>query len=183
MSFSEDYLGDDYDSYYDEEEVKSKIKICREYIDNEHTFAHLDFIEEVVQHCLEYDLIEDGLYLTNALLKAVPYNSDAWQFKGILLNNTFNFEEAYHCFDKSLSLNPNDVETYINKSIAEDNLGMFEDAVESLKRALEIEPHNEETLFSLGVLYQKKEKYSEAIEYFNKAIVADQEYLEAWYEL
>ncbi|MHB8906497.1 MAG: tetratricopeptide repeat protein, partial [Melioribacteraceae bacterium] len=178
MSFSEDYLNDNYESEFDEEEVKLKINTCREHIDNGYTFVHLDFIEEVIQLCLEYDFVEDGLYLAEALLNAVPYNSEAWQYKGILLNNTFSFEHANSCFEKALSLNPNDVETFINKSIAEDNLGMFEDAVKSLIRALEIEPNNEETLFNLGILYEKKEKYAEAIGYFDKSIEADPEYIE-----
>jgi tetratricopeptide (TPR) repeat protein len=156
MSFSEDYLDDDYDSYFNEEEAKNKIKECREYIDNDRILANVDFIEEVIQICLECDLIEDGLYLTEALLSIAPYNSEAWQFKGILLNNSFEFGEAYHCFEKAQSINPYDVETYINKSIAEDNLGMSEDAIDSLKKALVIEPNNEEILFSLGVLSRKK---------------------------
>ena len=143
MSFSEDYLNDNYETNFDEEEVKSKINICRGHIDSGNTFAHIDLIEDVIQYCMEYDFIDDGLYLADSLLKVVPYNSEAWQYKGILLNNTFKFDEAYHCFDNSLALNPNDIETYINKSIAEDNLGMFSEAVASLLKALEIEPDDE----------------------------------------
>ena len=59
MSFSEDYLDDDYDSFFNEEEAKDKVKICREYIDSDRTLANIDFIEEVIQICLECDLIED----------------------------------------------------------------------------------------------------------------------------
>jgi tetratricopeptide (TPR) repeat protein len=76
-------------------------------------------------------------------------------------------------FSKALSLNPNDVETYINISIAEDNLGMFEEAVDSLQKALEMEPNNEETLFNLGILYEKKERFDEAIDYFKQVTAAD----------
>jgi len=183
MSFSEDYLNDDYDSYFDEEEAKSKVITCKEHIENGRTFANLDSIDETIQLCLEYDFVEDGLYLTEAVLHVAPYNSEAWQYKGIFLNNTFEFEEAYHCFEKAMSFNPNDVETYINKSISEDNLGLYDDAVESLNKALRIEPNNEETLFSLGVLCEKKEKFSEAIDYFTRSVKSDPEYIEAWYEL
>jgi len=147
MSFSEDYLNNDYESYLNEDETKEKIEQCRKLIEKGQTLTSIDFLEDTIQLCLEHDLVEDGLFLTEALVELTPYNSEAWQFKGILLNNSFDFEQAYTCFQKALSLNPNDVETYINISIAEDNLGLFEDAIESLKKALELEPNNEETLF------------------------------------
>ncbi|MCB9248301.1 MAG: hypothetical protein H6613_07020 [Ignavibacteriales bacterium] len=55
--------------------------------------------------------------------------------RNIFFNNLFEFEKAYLCFEKALSLNPNDVETMINKSIAEDNLGYWNEAVKTLEDA------------------------------------------------
>ncbi len=115
MSFSEDFLNNDGESVYDEAELKEKINICKEHIQNGTTISSLDFLEETIEMCVDYDYVDDGLLLVNEVLNIAPYNSEAWHFKGILLNNSFVFEDAYHCFEKALSLNPNDVETYINK--------------------------------------------------------------------
>jgi hypothetical protein len=106
MSFPEDYLNDDYDSYYDEDETKLKIQECKQIIDNGHILANIDFIEDTIQLCLEHDFVPEGLALTDALIEIAPYNSEAWQYKGILLNNSFNFEQAYYCFQKHSLLIP-----------------------------------------------------------------------------
>src|SRR3989339_1726611 len=136
MSFSEDFLNNDGESVYDEAELKEKIIICKEHIQNGTTISSLDFLEETIEMCVDYDYVDDGLLLVNEVLNIAPYNSEAWHFKGILLNNSFVFEEAYHCFEKALSLNPNDVETYINKSIAEDILECLKKLYNLCKRRL-----------------------------------------------
>ncbi|MFA7289291.1 MAG: tetratricopeptide repeat protein, partial [Melioribacteraceae bacterium] len=176
MYFPEEYFNDDYERFETEEEVKQKVKTCSEYIHSGNIFSNIEFFEETIQLCIEYDLLNEGLELTEVLTDSIPYNSEIWQFRGILFNNSFNFDEGYKCFLKSISLNPNDVETLINKSISEDNLGMVAEATESLLKALEFEPNNEETLFNLGILHEKKDDFLEAIEYFKRATIADPEY-------
>jgi hypothetical protein len=61
MSFSEDYLNDDYDSYLNEDETKEKIQQCKEIIENGQTLTSIDFIEDTIQFCLEHDFVADGL--------------------------------------------------------------------------------------------------------------------------
>ncbi len=56
------------------------------------------------------------LFLTEAILNIYPSNSEFWQYQGILLNNKFEFADAYFAFEKSLALNPNDIETLIKQS-------------------------------------------------------------------
>lgn len=183
MSYSEDYYDDSHNSQFDNEDLQSKVDICKEYVSAGQIYAYLDNIEETIQLCMEYDCNSDGIYLVDAVLEIAPYNSEFWQYKGVLLNNMFEFEEAYDCFNRALSLNPSDVESLVNKSIAEDNLGMYDEAQASLNKALEIEPGNEEAIFNLGVLHIRKNNYDEAIANFKKAVEIDPEYTEAWYEL
>jgi len=183
MEFSDDFFDSESNSFFDDEELKSKVKECKEYVSNGQTIAYLNNIEETIQLCLEYDFVEDGIFLVEAALEISPYNSELWHSKGIFHNNQFNFEQAYYCFEKSLSLNPTDVEAMINKSIAEDNLGLWESAVKSLKTALTLEPHNEEAIFNLGILYERKDNFAKAIEYFKQTVYLDEKYTDAWYEL
>ncbi len=183
MNYPEDFFNNDYDSLNDNEGLKQKVQTCKKYVSSGRIFDYLENIEETIQLCIEYDFIEDGIYLVDAALEIVPYNSDLWYSKGIFLSNIFEFEKALECFNKAISLNPSDSDILISKSIAEENLGMIEDAVESLKTGILFDPENEEALFGLATLYERQEKFEEAIEYFEKALQVDTEFGEAWYEL
>lgn len=183
MDFSDDFFDSESNSFFDDEELKSKVKECKEYVSSGQTIAYLNNIEETIQLCLEYDFVEDGIFLVEAALEISPYSSELWHSKGIFHNNQFDFEKAYVCLEKALSLNPTDVEAMINKSIAEDNLGLWENAVKSLKTALALEPNNEEAIFNLGILYERKDNFEKAIEYFKQTVFLDEKYTDAWYEL
>ncbi len=183
MDFSNDFYSEDSNSYFDDEQLKSKVKECKKYITSGQTVAYLENIEETIQLCLEYDFVEDGIFLVEAALEISPYSSELWHAKGIFHNNQFDFEAAYNSLEKALSLNPTDVEAMINKSIAEDNLGLWDNAIKSLEAALKLEPHNEEAIFNLGILYERKDDYKKAIQYFNQTVVLDEKYTDAWYEL
>lgn len=183
MEFFDGFFGHSFNDGIDEENIKSKIRVCKEYVDEGQTFAFLENIEETIQLCMEVDYSEDGIYLTDAVLDIAPYNSDFWQYKGIFLNNLMDFESAYESFNKSLSLNPSDVETLINKSVSEENLGMVKEALESLEKAFTIDPSNDEVLFNLALLNERKKDFESASYYLEKAIELDDQYSEAWYEL
>ena len=63
-------------------------------------------------------------------------------------------------------LNPNDVETLIDKSATEENLGLYDQSQESLEKVLQLDPENDDALFSLGLLFQRRANLKKAIEYF-----------------
>jgi len=183
MIFSDDFLNENSFPYFDNENLKLKVQKCKEYVSRGQTIAFLDNIEETIQLCIEYDLTDDGIFLTEAALEISPYSSELWHSRGIFFNNLFEFEKAYVCFDKALSLNPSDVETMINKAIAEDNLGLGESAIKTLQDALSLEPSNEEILFNLGIFYERTDSLKKAIHYFEQTVKIDPEYSDAWYEL
>ena len=151
MSFDNDFFGSDSNSFIDDENLKYKVQKCKEYVSSGQTITFLGNIEDTIQLCLEYDYTEDGIFLVEAALEISPFSSELWHSKGIFYNNLFEFEKAYLCFNKALSLNPSDVETMINKSISEDNLGLWDDAIDTLENAQLLEPNNEEVTFNLGI--------------------------------
>jgi len=183
MNYPEDFFNSDYNSLNDNEGLKHKVQTCKEYVSSGQIFDYLENIEETIQLCIEYDFVEDGIYLVDAALEIVPYNSDLWYSKGIFHSNLFEFEKALECFNKAISLNPSDSDILISKSIAEENLGMIDDAVESLQNSILFDPENEEALFGLATLYERQENFEKAIEYFKKALDVESEFSEAWYEL
>ena len=67
-------------------------------------------LEEIIQFYFEHEHFEEALPFVERLLTFEPYNADAWQRKGMILNNLFRYEDALGCYDHALSLNPTDPE-------------------------------------------------------------------------
>jgi tetratricopeptide (TPR) repeat protein len=173
----------DVNSEGDDIDLNEEINACRDIIENNLLYNSFDRVEDVIIQCINCNYITDGLYFVNYLLEISPYNSELWNKKGLLLNSAGNFEQAIECIEKSLSLNPGDLDTLIDKSAIEENLGHFSQAEETLNSVLSHEPNNEDALFSLGLLNQRRENFAKAIHYFEKVIKQDPAYSEALYEL
>ena len=173
----------DINSEEDDIDLNEEINACRNIIESNLLYDSFERIEDVINQCIDYGYITDGLYFVNYLIEISPYNSELWNKKGLLLNSAGNFEQAIECIEKALSLNPGDLDTLIDKSAIEENLGHFSQAEETLNSVLSHEPNNEDALFSLGLLNQRRENFARAIHYFEKVINQDPEYNEALYEL
>ncbi len=183
MEFYDDFSEEFEDFYVDENTLLSRIDISNKYLDEGQAVLQTEFIEDTIQLCLEYEKLDEGLNLADRMSEIMPFTSEYWQLKGTILNNKFDFMNAYLAFDKSLSLNPTDVDSLIGKSIAEESLDLFDDAVITLKKVIEVDEYNEEAYYNLGTLYEREDKYEIAIEHLSMAVSLDEGYLEAWYEL
>ena len=85
-------------------------------------------------------------------------------------------------YEKALSLNPNDVESYHEYAHLLTEIGKFDEGIKMMNRALELEPLSIAINSCLGqTLYQAK-KYDKAIDQFNKVIEMDPTYqhLSGW---
>ncbi|HOL41521.1 MAG TPA: tetratricopeptide repeat protein, partial [Methanospirillum sp.] len=58
--------------------------------------------------------------------------AERWKSEGIRYATSQKFEDAIHCFEKALSLNPVDEEVYFQKGLAFMNLVRYEEAVEAI---------------------------------------------------
>ena len=142
MEFYDDYSEEFEDFFIDDKALQSKIDVANRFLDEGQAVIQAEFIEETIQLCLDNEKLEMGLELTDKFLDIFPFNSEYWQMKGIFLNSKFDFINAYLAFEKTLALNPTDVESLIGKSIAEESLDLFDDAVLSLEKVLEIEENS-----------------------------------------
>ena len=132
-------------------------------------------LEEIIQFYFEHDKYDDALIYAERLLSFEPFNADAWQRKGMILNNLFKYDEALVCFEKALGLNPTDPEVYINRGITLDNLNRINESMESFDKALELDPSHEDALFHKGVTLEKLERYTEAESIFHHILQIDAE--------
>src|SRR5574341_736298 len=127
-------------------------------------------LEEIIQFYFEHEEFDEALRFAERLISFQPFNSDAWQQKGMILNNLFKYEDALECYEKALSLNPTDSEIFINRGITLDNLNRVEDSLASFEKALELDPLNEEALFHKGLTLEKEEKIEDAVQTFRKIL-------------
>jgi len=69
---------------------------------------------------------------------------NAWNNKGLALDDLGKFDEAIKCYDKALEIYPEDDITWNNKGFALNSLGKFDEAIKCYNRALEINPTSPE---------------------------------------
>ncbi len=160
-----------------------KLADAKNLIETGNIYTCIEAIEDMIQFCIENEKNEDGLYFVESLLEISPYNSEYWLKKGTFLNNLLNFEEALVCFNKSISLNPCDTETLIEKAVTEENLGFLQRQKNQLKKLYSLNQIMKKHCSVLGLIFQHQENFEKAIHYYKRTLESDPEFEEAYYEL
>jgi len=163
--------------------LKAEIDSCKRIIDEGKIFLSMETVEDTMNDCVENENYIDGIYFIDRLLEASPYNSDFWYKKGVILSFENKFLEAIKCFNKAISLNPGDVEIYLDKSIAEEGLELMDEAVNSLETVLQMDTTNDEAYYSLGMIALKEHNFIKAKQCFLKTITLNKEYTEVYFDL
>ncbi len=65
--------------------LRDRINECKDIIEAGELYGSLEFVEDVIHECLENELNDDGLFLTECLIEVAPYNSEYWIRKGLFL--------------------------------------------------------------------------------------------------
>ncbi|MHA1271497.1 MAG: tetratricopeptide repeat protein [Candidatus Helarchaeota archaeon] len=102
-----------------------------------------------------------------------PNYKDAWNNKGVALDDQGKYEEAIECYERALEIDPNDKDAWNNKGVALRKQGKYEEAIECYERALEIDPNDKDVIKNKEyLLYQikKDEKIKELIKRVEKSI-------------
>ncbi len=93
--------------------------------------------------------------------------------KGIALNFLHRFRDAIEWFDKSLKINPNDANTWIEKGWSLYNLHEYDKSIQCHNKAIDVDPTYGKPWNVKGLAFHYWGKYNEAIECYNKAIEMD----------
>lgn len=103
-----------------------------------------------------------------------------WNNKGGSLDSLGRYNEAIHCFDKALEIDPRHTVAWNNKGVSLKSLGRYEEAIHCYDKALEIDlrfsgvwNNKGDSLYYLG-------RYEEAIRCHDKALEIDQRNEYAW---
>jgi tetratricopeptide (TPR) repeat protein len=107
-------------------------------------------------------------------------NVDAWNNKGVVLDNLGKYTEAIECYDKAIEIDPNDALAWYNKGITLDNLGKYTEAIEWYDKAIEIDPNYASAWYNKGITLNKLGRHNEAIECYDNAIGINPNDASAW---
>ena len=92
---------------------------------------------------------------------------------GVIIDNSWRWDEAEKEFKKALELNPNYPTTYHWYSILLKNEGRIDEAAAMIKRGRELDPLSSVIGVNVGRMYQIQNKHEAAIETFLKVIELD----------
>jgi tetratricopeptide (TPR) repeat protein len=117
----------------------------------------------------------------DAALAIKPDNHEAFNNKGIALDNSGRYEDAIAAYNAALTLKPNKQEALYNKGNALGNLGRYEDAIAAYDAALTIKPDFHEALYNKGIALDNLERYEDAIAAYDAALTFKPDKQEALY--
>jgi Tetratricopeptide repeat len=102
-----------------------------------------------------------------------------WNERGEVLVQQNKFREAIECYDKSLEINPNDIQTLKDKAYSLAQLGNHKEALECLDEVIRIYPNDVEAWTNKGLELCQLSRYDEGIESFDKALAINPSYQKA----
>lgn len=144
-------------------------------------FSNNDVYEEV-QECIENNNINEA----KAILEKMPNekrDSGYYFFNGYVLMRNKKYNESIDSFKKSIKMDSNRIETWINLGTSYALENKDKEALSSYKKALKISPNHSGIWNNLGNTYSVFKDPEKAIECYKKSIELDPNKFESWYNL
>jgi CHAT domain-containing protein/Flp pilus assembly protein TadD len=110
-----------------------------------------------------------------------PDNHEAWNNRGVALDNLGRFEEALTSFDKAIEFKPDDHEAWHNRGVALGKLGRFEEALTSYDKAVEFKPDYHLAWNNRGAALRNLGRFEKALASYDKAVEFKPDYHLAWF--
>ena len=107
------------------------------------------------------------------------YTADYWFQKGNEFNNNGSHELALDCYNKSIELDPQNIDVWIAIGKVNDYRS-FNESLKAYDNAIKIDPTSVSAWIGKGATLYNQRKYYEAIKAFDNAIAIDPSYAEAW---
>ena len=121
----------------------------------------------------------DAEKLSLSITKKFPKHTFAWKVLGIVLKKTGRINEALFANQKSVQLEPMNMETNFNLGNTLQELGRLEEAETYHRKAISIKPGYAEAHNNLGFTFQRIGRLEEAEVSYRKAIKLKPNYAEA----
>ena len=112
-----------------------------------------------------------------------PENIFAWRVLGLVLKKNGKISESLFANQKSVKLDPNNMETHYNLGNTLRELGKLEEAQESYKQAISIKSDYVDAYNNLGITLHELGKLEDAQESYKQAISIKSDYVDAYNNL
>lgn len=119
------------------------------------------------------------MYLDKAV-ELDPMFLSGWKWRGIILYEMGNFEDALADFTTALELDPTRSDIYVRRAWVYQKQDKLNKAIEDLHFAARNTPEDEHVWYYLGSVFLKVREFSKALQYFDKAIELNAAYAEAY---
>jgi tetratricopeptide (TPR) repeat protein len=113
-------------------------------------------------------------------LKIKPDYHQAWNNRGIALEDLGRIEEAISSYDQALKIKPDYHQAWNNRGIALEDLGRIEEAISSYDQALKIKPDDHDAWNNRGNALFNLGRLEEAISSYDQALKIKPDDHEAW---
>ncbi|MBD3290191.1 tetratricopeptide repeat protein [candidate division KSB1 bacterium] len=91
------------------------------------------------------------------------------------------YDDGIALAQKSLEINPDFFEAYMNLGVANQFLNKPDKALSMFEKAVNLKPESFEAWFCLGFIQLRLKKYESAVESYNKSISYNNQFYESWY--
>jgi protein O-GlcNAc transferase len=105
----------------------------------------------------------------------IPYNL------GLIYSLQGMHQLAIEAYDLALKIQPNDVETLINKGSTCNDIKNYALALEVLEKSIQLRSDIPEAWFNKGTALHELQRYDEAIAHYDQALTLKPDYPEGWY--
>lgn len=138
---------------------------------------------------LPVNLVSKGLK-KNAIVEPkeacrVDFNETAscYFYQGLAYSINGRQDRAVDAFKRSITVDPNRVETYINLGVSYANMEKYGEAEKMFIRALAIDPQNPEALAKLGATYTHMEKYDDSAKVLKRSLALRPDHIDSYFFL
>lgn len=113
---------------------------------------------------------------------STPEELESWEYsnKGVSLCNLGHFREAISWFDRALSVDPQNPNTWVNKAVAVGTLGRIEEELRCYQKALAIAPDCADAWYNKGLAMTHLGRFEDAITCYNRALAINPRQAEVW---
>ena len=125
----------------------------------------------------------DAEKLALSISKEFPKHQFAWKVLSAIYNRSNRLSEALFTIQKSVSLNPHDIDSQKNLAFILQHLGKFNEAEETYTKMLTLKCNHLEIYNYLGIMQHKQGKLIEAEESYKKMIELKPDLAEAYNNL
>ena len=122
-----------------------------------------------------------GVLLIVLILIIFQDESARWQNKGERYYKKGQYGKALECFEKSISIRPDNPYAYFGRGVVYYKLARFEDAISDYSKSIELKPDFDGAYYYRGKSYGKLDELEKAISDYNECIKLEPEKKEYYY--